>query len=84
MAGTKSEYDRLINSKVRATRRTRTSPYSEQEREERRRKSARLAMETRRRATAVLIARHREEFDALYDTERTALVESKNPRYVSG
>lgn len=79
----KSEYDRLISTKVRATRRTRTSNYSEEEREERRRQSARLAMETRRRATAVLIARHRDEYDDLYTNERTALLESKNPRYVT-
>lgn len=77
-----SEYDKLINTKVKATRRTRTSPYSEAEREERRRQSARLAMETRRRATAVLIARHREEYDELYTDERAALLASDNPRYV--
>lgn len=79
---TQSEYDKLINTKVKATRRARTSPYTEKEREERRRQSARLAMESRRRATAVLIARYREEYDELYTNERNALLESGNPRYV--
>ena len=77
-----SEYDKLINTKVKATRRTRTSTYTPEEREERRRQSARLAMESRRRATAVLIERHRPEYDELYTNERTALLESGNPRYV--
>lgn len=77
-----SEYDKLINTKVKATRRTRTSRFTEEEREERRRASARLAMESRRRATAVLIARYPEEYDELYDNERTALIESGNPRYI--
>lgn len=76
-----SEYDKLINTKVKATRRTRTSTYTPEEREARRRQSARLAMESRRRATAVLIARYREEYDALYTSERNALLESGNPRY---
>lgn len=79
-----SEYDQLIKNKVRATRRARTSTFTEEEREDRRRKSARLAMESRRRATAVLIDRYRDEYDTLYINERNALLETKNPRYVSG
>lgn len=79
-----SEYDRLIRNKVGVTRRTRTSTYTEAEREERRRTSARLAMESRRRATAVLIDRHRKEYDELYTVERQALLDSKNPRYTKG
>jgi hypothetical protein len=76
-----SEYEQLINTKTRQVRRTRTSVYTEEERTEKRRASARLAMESRRRATAVLIARYRAEYDELYTTERESLLGSGNPKY---
>jgi hypothetical protein len=73
-----SEYERLINEESLYTR-GRRSTLTDEERTKRRRAQSRFAMETRRRAVSVLINRHRQEYDELYDAERRAL--ELDPRY---
>jgi hypothetical protein len=81
MANAKSEYEKLI-AKGMVHSRKRSTTLTDEERAERRRASSRLAMEARRRATAVLVARHRDDYDTLYDKERKVL--ERDPRYKIG
>lgn len=52
---------------------------SPDERAERKRATTRLSLEARRRATTVLIQRHKATYDKIYKAEREAL--SQDPRY---
>jgi len=72
-----SSYEELIAS-GRAPRPT----MSKEERDKRRRASSRLSMEARRRATTVLIDRHRAEYLELYNREKTVLLDDDRYRYV--
>lgn len=65
-----SSYEELLAS-GRAPRPT----LSKEERTRRRRASSRLSMEARRRATTVLIDRHRDEYLELYNQEKAVLLE---------
>lgn len=74
----KSEYEKMLARGMIHTRK-RAVGLSEEEKAERRKTSSRLAMEARRRATAVLISQHKSEYDDLYEGERNVL--RKDPRY---
>lgn len=74
----KSEYEKLISQGLIHTRK-RGADLTEEEKAERRRAASRLAMEARRRAAAVLITQHKEDYDVLYEGERKVL--AKDPRY---
>lgn len=78
MVANASEYERLIAHDLLHSRGRRSS-LTDEERKTRRRKSAALSMEARRRASAVLIARYKGEYNELYEQERAVLVE--DPRY---
>lgn len=69
-----SEYEKLVDLGMILPRKG-EKVMTPEERLKRRQAQTRLSMEARRRATRVLIISHKEEFDTLYKSERSALKE---------
>jgi hypothetical protein len=71
-----SKYEELL-----ASGRQPRPTLSEEERTRRRRASSRLSMEARRRATTVLIDKHRAEYLDLYTQEKSVLLDDDRYRF---